>query len=175
MIMEVLGIRVHIHTQGGSGSQGGAWVTSGYLADVNNLITITNDSNFPLEADLSYTPGTTSLNANPSAAKSVIGIFGNANTDFTANDILNEGEGGAHTATMKRAHAVLEMDHHNITANGTFYYYRDSSSGSNVANKYFALSGVPDAGLNTTFNSMTTVGKIKVSLKPATGVTKVTN
>lgn len=160
-------------TSGGTGAQGGGWVPS-YVDGTNNVITITNNSNFPLDADLAYTPGTASLNANAGATGSVVGIFADANATFTT-PILNEGAGGANTQNMATSSAVLEMNHENITDAGTFYYYKTSSSGSNVASKFFALSGTPDPGLNTTFSSMTTVGQINVSLAPVTGATKVTN
>lgn len=167
------------HSYGANGQSNGGWITSPYVdgsnsagAPVNNGIIITNDSNFPVTADFSYdTTNGATLNAVPTAQGSVVGIFGDSNNELTS--LLSKGAGnGIPTGNTSPTSMILEMNHSQLTAAGTFYYYKNSQGGSNTGNKYFALSGKPDTGGPTAF---TKVGTIKVTLKPATGATKETN
>lgn len=169
----------HSYNAGASGQAGGGWVAT-YVTGtntgtpVNNGIIITNDSNFPVTADFAYdgTTGTTALNADTTVAGSVVGIFADANSAFTSAVLAAGKDGSFGAASLVPSTMTLEMDHSNVTAAGTFYYYKDAADGSNIGNKYFALSGTPDTSGPASF---TNVGKITVTIQPATGVTKVTN
>lgn len=163
----------HEYTYGTNYRQQGGWVVDGYVDDINNHITITNNSNFPVETDFSFELGGTPLNADPTAEQSVIGIFSNE-IGFLGNhpDVLIEGYNGTHTNSMTTSSLTLEMDRSNITESGQFYYKKAAApaSGSYSGSIYFALSGIPDPSGPSAYQS---VGTITVSITPAKGVTRV--
>ena len=166
----------HTYGAGNSGNQGGGWVSTYVDAD-NNKITVTNNSNFPVTADFAYTGGT-ALNADPTVAGSVIGIFSYTNTDLQTASVLAAGlNGNIAPATSTPTTMTLEMNVSSIPA-GTGYYYKQVDPADN-ANKaadstddiFFALSGKPDNGGPKTF---TDVGQISVTIAPAQGATAAT-
>ncbi len=163
----------HSYVTGSSGRQGGGWVKTPYLNGSNNQITVTNNSNFPVEASFSFDTsgsGVTPLNADPDAPHSVIGIFSDDDLAFYNDpDLLLEGRYGGNAENMRTASVTLEMDHSTVGSGG-FYYYKNSATGSNIAWEFFALSGIPDTGGPTWFQK---VGTINVLISPSQGVTRV--
>ena len=72
----------HKYTAGPSGKQSGGWVTSG-VNGTNNKITLTNNSNFPVQADFAYTADGEQLNSSSTATGSFTGIFTDDNSKLT--------------------------------------------------------------------------------------------
>ena len=155
----------HSYKAGPSGNQSGGWAKSG-VDGTNNKITLTNNSNFPIQADFKYTADSV-LNTNPTDEGSVIGIFTKTNSEL--ENVLAEGYGSSTVSGMKTLELVLEMDTSELVK-GNSYYYKDSDGGPIEGSVYFALSGKPDKGL--TLNS-TKVGTIGITITPCQGVTSV--
>ena len=128
--------KTHSYTAGSSGKQSGGWVTSG-VNGTNNKITLTNNSNFPIQADFKYTADSV-LNTNPTDEGSVIGIFTKTNSEL--ENVLAEGYGSSTVSGMKTLELVLEMDTSELVK-GNSYYYKDSDGGPIEGSVYFALSG----------------------------------
>lgn len=147
----------------GTGSQTAGWdVTK--VDGTNNAIKITNDSNFPLDAEFSYDiTGQTAMNRDPTAAGSVVGIFDTDNTNLLG--LLSDGKGNT-TAAKESLTTWIEMDHSALTP-GQYYYYKFYKNEDNHRDIYFALSGTPDQYLN----AYSTVGTIKITISPATYTT----
>ncbi len=156
----------HSYTAGSSGKQSGGWVTSG-VNGTNNKITLTNNSNFPVQADFAYTADGEQLNSS-TATGSVTGIFTDDNSKLT-EAVLAEGLNGSTVSTMQTRSLVLEMDTGNL-ATGASYHYK-VSGGPTEDDVYFALSGKPDKGL--TLNS-SKVGTIGITITPCLDVTETT-
>ena len=157
----------HSYKAGPSGNQSGGWAKSG-VDGTNNKITLTNNSNFPMQADFAYTAvneGDGKLNSS-TASGSVIGIF--TETNSVLEDVLAEGYGGSTVSGMQTHQLFLEMDITNVKPGDSYYKYSDG--GLIEGNVYFALSGKPDKGL--TLNS-TKVGTIGITITPCQGVTSV--
>ncbi|SER33111.1 hypothetical protein SAMN04487884_104119 [Butyrivibrio fibrisolvens] len=155
----------HRYTAGSSGKQSGGWVTSG-VNGTNNKITITNNSNFPMQADFAYTAvdeGDGKLNSSTTTG-SVIGIFTDDNSKLT-EAVLAEGLNGSTVSTMQTRSLVLEMDISNLAVGDSYYKYSDG--GLTEDDVYFALSGKPDKGLS--LNSKI-VGTIGITITPCQGV-----
>ncbi len=161
------------HTyQGNSGNTVG-W-TNASVDGTNNKITIDNDSNFPITAAFAYTASGATLNANPNALGSVVGIFNTVNNNVKS--ATEYGKGHAFFTTNPKYLApdplIIEMDASQISS-GTTFFYKSKSNGAAAnatADMYFALSGRPDANSNLT--SPTSVGTISVTIAPATDVTR---
>lgn len=158
--------KTHRYTAGSSGKQSGGWVTSG-VNGTNNKITITNNSNFPMQADFAYTAvneGDGKLNSSTTTG-SVIGIFTEDNDVLKNEDLLAQGLNGSNNVSnMQTLQLVLEMDITNLKPGDSYYKYGDGPTEDDV---YFALSGKPDKGL--TLNS-TKVGTIGITITPCQGV-----
>lgn len=173
------------HQYTGSGTEG--WDTS-YIDGTNNQITITNNSNFPVDVGLVYDDTTgTPLNADKTATGSVIGIFAKDIRSFTPA-ILAEGQGGslsssvykgeypANTSTNPGSKIHLNMDASSISAGEKYYFTSHDSTGADTlagrGNKetvYFALSGKPDPQGPTSFVK---IGSIKVTVTPAASASR---
>ena len=168
---------VYTPTQGGSGSQTGGWVTTNKVDGINNKITVTNYSNFPMNASFSYDGNSGDVKLNENATdKPVIGIFSTNNSTFLDNDaaLLADGNtGGAATmATLKNQ--IIEMYTNGLTTGQTYYVGNEATTGTNTncaLNVFFALSGKPGAGGPRTYS---TVGQIKVKIVPCTTAIKKT-
>ena len=120
----------HSYTTGNSGRQQGGWVMS-YVDGVNNKITVTNNSNFPMKADFSYANGGTSLNANPGAQGSVTGVFAYATADLTQAE-LDKGVLGPYSSGVSTsASLTMEMDASNILTGGYYYWAADNTGATN--------------------------------------------
>lgn len=156
----------HKYTAGPSGKQSGGWVTSG-VNGTNNKITLTNNSNFPVQADFAYTADGDPLNSSATTG-SVAGIFTDDNSKLT-EAVLAEGLNGSTVSTMQTRSLVLEMDITNLASGDSYYKYSDG--GLTEDDVYFALSGKPDKGL--TLNS-TKVGTIGITITPCQGVKAAT-
>ena len=155
----------HSYRAGSSGKQSGGWVLSG-VNGTNNKITLTNNSNFPVQADFEYTADSNNKLNSSATTGSVTGIFNKENTALTA-DVLAEGLNGSTVSAMQTYQLILEMDITQL-ASGDSYYYKNTSGGASEGNVYFALSGKPDKGL--TF-SETKVGTIGITITPCQDVT----
>ena len=155
----------HSYKAGPSGNQSGGWAKSG-VDGTNNKITLTNNSNFPIQADFKYTADSV-LNSNPTDEGSVIGIF--TETNSVLEDVLAEGYGGSTVSGMQTHQLFLEMDITNVKPGDSYYKYSDG--GLIEGNVYFALSGKPDKGLS--LNS-TKVGTIGITITPCQNVQAVT-
>ncbi|WP_155242776.1 hypothetical protein [Butyrivibrio fibrisolvens] len=163
--------KTHTYTAGSSGKQSGGWVKSGVVDGTNNIITLTNNSNFPVQADFKYTAEGKKLNESPSPTKGgVTGIFAKDNSAFT-DAVLAEGlNNGSNVSGMQTLQLVLEMDIKKLAV-GDSYYYKNTNGGLNEGNVYFALSGKPDKGL--TLNSEK-VGTIGITITPCQNVEEFT-
>ena len=101
--------KTHSDTAGSSGKQSGGWVTSGVVDGTNNIITLTNNSNFPVQVDFKYTAEGKKLNESTTKG-GVTGIFAKDNSAFT-DAVLAEGlNNGNNVSGMQTLQLVLEMD-----------------------------------------------------------------
>jgi hypothetical protein len=153
--------KTHTYTAGPSGKQSGGWVTSG-VNGTNNKITLTNNSNFPVQADFAYTADSKKLPG------SVTGIFTDDNSKLT-EAVLAEGSSGNTVSGMQTLRLVLEMDTRKLSTTDSYYYI--VSGGPFEDDVYFALSGKPDKGL--TLNSEK-VGTIGITITPCQNVEEFT-
>lgn len=156
----------HSYTAGSSGKQSGGWVTSG-VNGTNNKITLTNNSNFPVQADFAYTADGEPLNSSATTG-SVTGIFTDTNSALT-EAVLAEGLNGSNVSNMQTLQLVLEMDTGNLDT-GDSYHYK-VSGGPTEDDVYFALSGKPDKGLSLNSEKVGTIG---ITITPCQGVTETT-
>lgn len=156
----------HSYTAGSSGKQSGGWVTSG-VNGTNNKITLTNNSNFPVQADFAYTADGEPLNSSATTG-SVTGIFTDTNSDLT-EAVLAEGLNGSNVSNMQTHQLVLEMDITNLKTGDSYYKYSDG--GLTEGNVFFALSGKPDKGLSLNSDKVGTIG---ITITPCQGVTAAT-
>ena len=149
----------------------GGWITDGYINGVNNRITVTNNSNFPMVADFSFEINGTALNASPYSDGSVTGIFSTSNDTLATIDgaLLKEGWNGSHTLSMMTDRHILEMDNNNL-GSGNHYYYAVNDGGATFIDEYFALSGRPDVNSSESF---TDAGTITVTISPASNTNRV--
>lgn len=153
----------HRYVTGQTGYQNGGWVIDNHVDWDNNCITVTNSdrSRFPMDVAFSFENGEFPMNVNPDADGSVIGIFSD-NNDLLANySLLKEGRNGLHTSNMTTATMTLESMY---TGSGSYY---KNDGGSSTGYMYFALSGTPDPGYSTQYQS---VGRIIVNVSPAENV-----
>ena len=158
----------HSYSAGSSGSAGGGWNTTTYLDGTNNKITVTNDSNFPINADFTYdNTSATTFNADNTTATAVKGMF-NA-TNSTLKGIVDANT--IDTRTITNPTLPLNTAKSGLVAGDT-YYYQGTDDGVYTGNMYFSLIGKPDRGLGLT--TMQSVGGIKVKITPATATTAAT-
>ncbi len=160
------------HTYSNTGNPTVGW-TAASVDGVNNKITITNNSNFPVTADFSYTANGTALNAHPSDPGSVVGIF-SYSSPFSAA-ALSGGKGSSvlTASYFNPSQMVLEMDTTALSA-GDVYYYKTTNpplAADTTDDIYFALSGRPDVNGPSSYTS---VGTINITIAPATGTTRRT-
>ncbi len=151
----------HRYVTGQSGYQNGGWVINNHVDGYNNLIAVTNNSNFPMDAVFSFENGDSPMNADPDAEGSVIGIFSERNAPIANQSVLKEGRNGSTTYNMTTATMTLETID---TSVGSYYKNTD---GPFTKNMYFALSGIPDPGYSNQYQS---VGRIIVNVSPAENV-----
>ena len=140
------------------------------LNGTNNIITVTNNSNFPMKASFSADSAalaTAFNNADPSPSNPVKGCFADDNDAFKNNIAkLNDGSYPGDTTTS----FTLEMDVGSLTSGDT-YYQKGNVAGTPVSKSvYFALCGRPDKEVEA--NSE--VGSITVTIAPESGVTEKT-
>ncbi|MDD6191848.1 MAG: hypothetical protein PUB24_02050 [Lachnospiraceae bacterium] len=155
----------HKYIAGNTGKAGGGWNTTNYLDGTNNKITVTNDSNFPINADFSY-ENTTQFNATASAS-AVAGMFDTSNSDLkNAVDANTTNTQGLTAPTL-----ALNTSKANLVA-GDVYYYQGTDDGVYTGNMFFSLIGKPDRGIALT--TMQSVGSIHVTISPATATTRLT-
>ena len=155
----------HKYIAGNTGKAGGGWNTTNYLNGINNKITVTNDSNFPINADFSY-ENATQFNATPSAS-AVAGMFDKSNTNLiNAVDANTTNTQGLTAPTL-----ALNTSKDNLVA-GDVYYYQVADDGVYTGDMFFSLIGKPDRGIALT--TMQSVGSIHVAISPATATTQVT-
>lgn len=146
---------------------GNAGWDSTKLDGVNNKITITNHSNFPITATYSVDDLTSAFHeSTPGASSPVRGCFADANSSFEGAANIAKLNDGTHTASST-ASWTLEMDTSALSTGDTYYQY-----GSNGITKdmFFALCGKPDKVIETAAE----VGNINITLAPATGVVERT-
>ena len=155
------------HSYNPTGAQGGKWVDT-YVNGTNNKISVTNDSNFPIDANFRYAHngGVNPFGVAPSG-HSVGGVFSGDNATILGWVAANTEDPVAHsTETM-----TLNMVKTGLTSREK-YYYKTDDNGTNTGDMYFALLGTPARGLGMT--SLQSVGKITVTITPSTGVTPAT-
>ena len=151
----------HRYVTGQTGYQNGGWVINNHVDGYNNLIAVTNNSNFPMDAVFSFENGGSPMNVDPDADGSVIGIFSYDNAELANYSLLKEGRNGLHTSSMTNATMTLETIDKSV---GSYYKNID---GPFTKNMYFALSGIPDPGYPQEYKS---VGRIIVNVSPAKNV-----
>ncbi len=170
----------HSYTLGESGNPNGGWVKS-YLDNTsytsysmsqleslpvtNNMIKVTNLSNYPITADFAFTQGANAFNANPAAADAVKGIFNKDNlalyTDVT-NNVTSPTV--VDTLSLDWDYSPAEdasMDHYNLS----------TDSKDNIGLMFFSLIGKPDRNLTWATSSMQSVGNITITISPASNAT----
>ena len=157
----------HKYISGSTGNQDGGWNTTTYVDGTNNKITITNDSNFPVNADFAYSNTDPAVFNAEVTNTSVAGMFGTDNATLkTAVD-----DNTTNTLSLVAPTLALNTDKSALTA-GDVYYYQGSDNGKNTDDIYFSLIGKPDRGIKLT--TMQSVGTIKVTITPATATTQAT-
>jgi hypothetical protein len=163
------------NTSGTNDSEGG-WVTA-QLDAKNNAISIENNSNYPISVNLSYQNerdgSGTPFNSVATNAGSVIGIFSDSNTTLKSNVNTSDYNGylATETTALMTASFDLDMDYKNLTY-GTYEDYGVLDTGNantTVWNKtiYFTLCGTPDSSATLSTTEYTKVGKIKITITPA--------
>lgn len=151
----------HRYVTGQSGYQNGGWIINNHIDGFYNRIIVTNNSNFPMDAAFSFENGDFPMNEDPYASGSVIGIFSDRNAVLADHSLLKEGRNGPRTYNMTTATMTLETIDKSV---GSYYKNID---GPFTKNMYFALSGTPDPGYSTQYQS---VGRIIVNVSPAENV-----
>lgn len=151
----------------------GGWVTS-YLENNKNQIIVSNNSNYPIDAALSFefSGGVNPFNVE-STSTSVMGIFDTSDANLKNTIVANK------TDTLNTAETNpvirLKMDTSKIATGQAYYTVTAANTNSSKytnteENIFFGLIGVPDA--NVTITSMTEIGAIKVQISPANNVIK---
>ncbi len=153
----------HSYTAGSSGKQSGGWVTSG-VDGTNNKITLTNNSNFPVQVDFAYTADGEPLNSSTGTG-SVTGIFTEDNDVLKNEAVLAEGLNGSTVSGMQTHQLFLEMDISHLGTDDSYYY--KVSGGPTEDDVYFALSGKPDKGLSLNSSKVGTIG---ITITPCSDV-----
>lgn len=169
----------HSYTIGSSGKQQGGWVPS-YLVQegtgvTNNMIRVTNNSNFPMQAAFSYEAATGAWDA---IRGSVTGRFStDANIFVTGAGASARTTEAVDNGTAGSADGILhmEMDASSL-ASGDFYYYKSNSAAAEGGTAYtqdifFTLAGKPSKGGPTTLED---IGTITVTITPEQSVTRAT-
>ena len=146
------------------------------LNGTNNIISVTNYSNFPVKAAFAVDDKdaiAAAFNNTPTATNAVKGYFSTSNSDFINNsgevtNIVKTGSGGSERNSM-----TLEMNASNLTS-GDVYYRKDSTVAKTdttacEGDMFFALAGVPDKNIETS----TAVGNIIVTITPEVDTTRV--
>ena len=157
----------HKYISGSTGNQDGGWNTTTYLDGTNNKITITNDSNFPVNADFAYSNTDPAVFNAAETNTSVAGMFDISNSDL--KDAVDANT--ANTLGLVAPTLALNTDTSALTA-GDVYYYQGTNDSKYSDSIYFSLIGKPDRGIKLT--TMQTVGTIKVTITPATATTQAT-
>ena len=157
----------HKYISGSTGNQDGGWNTTTYVDGTNNKITITNDSNFPVNADFAYSNTDPAVFNAAETNTSVAGMFDTNNATLkNAVDANTTNTLGLTAPTLALNTKTSELD------GGDVYYYQGTDDGKNTADIYFSLIGKPDRGIKLT--TMQSVGTIKVTITPATATTQAT-
>ncbi|MCR4611778.1 MAG: hypothetical protein K5644_07770 [Lachnospiraceae bacterium] len=157
----------HTYSGGSSGTPGGGpgWNTD-YLDGIKNKITVTNDSNFPINANFGY--ANTADFGTPTSGYAVNGVFMTNNDtlvgEVTAND---DNPTSFTTPTLALNTCITEL-----TSGDKYYSQNPPNEGVYVGSVYFSLMGTPARGLAMT--TMQSVGTITVTITPATSVTSKT-
>ena len=171
----------HTYAVGASGKQGGGWKADG-VNGINNIITVQNDSNFPMTADFSFEIKDTLNPSGTTNTGAVVGIFSTDKNTFattssgvtSTTELLDAGYNGPGTSNYRTGSLNLEMVATKLTT-GQIYYATAGgvTSDETTATKsmYFALSGRPDAGVQTDY---TNIGTLKVEVAPFKNATQLT-
>ena len=158
----------HKYVPGATGVQGGGWNVDTYLDGIKNKITVTNNSNFPINATFSYANLDPSpFGTAPAGSYDVGGIFKTANNELkgivTANN-TDPASYGPESISLNMKTSDLDV--------GDKYYYQNSDDGVYIGNMFFSLLGTPARGLNMT--TMQNVGTVTVTIDAATGAIEKT-
>lgn len=138
----------------------GGWLTTDYKAP-NNGIKITNNSNFPITADLSYQSGFESIG-------NVTGVFSLANTASDFDTAYGDGTNPANTLSV-------DLDIYKTNLSGITYWGL-KNAGDYSKYVYFAYRGKPDRieisgetpDSDGTYSKVCTdVGSISVKIAPS--------
>ena len=164
----------HVYTDGTVG-----WNPAN-LDGENNKITVKNDSNYPVKATfIVEDPDGLRKQFNDSTdSNAVRGNFSDKNSAFVSGSgqsaqVTTQVSNG--TTDYAEASLSLEMDARKLES-GTVYYRKapgiDATADDQMNKKdmFFALAGVPKKNIN----SITEVGKIKVTIAPEDEVSKLT-
>lgn len=155
----------HKYISENGSSQDGGW-NKNYLDGTNNKITVTNDSNYPVDVNFSYT-NTAAFNPSGTTVSSVNGIFDLVNADL----ITKVAATPINTSNLVAPTLSLNTVKDNL-ASGEKYYYQGADDGDNSKDIYFSLIGKPDRGID--LRTLQSVGSIDVVITPATTVTMAT-
>ncbi len=146
----------------------GAWMDS-YVDGANNCIDLTNNSNFPMQADFTFDMykenGKGAMNDDTEANGAVAGFFSDSNNTLRLH--LNDGYSAGNAFLSDTI--VLEMDTTHLVSNDNYYYKNAGGFSSN--SEYFTLSGTPDHNRSRSF---TTVGTINIAISPVQGASMAT-
>jgi hypothetical protein len=166
----------HVYTNTETNASAGGWVTTNHVDGVNNAITITNNSNFPVSVNMTYeqvpSGSGTLFNTTLNQTGNVIGIFGTDNDALKqgVNTNAYKGYGSSTAGSMTTTSFDLDMDYSNLTF-GEYTDYGVLKSGNAHYQKYFetiyfTLCGEPNSSstLSTTYTS---VGTIRITISPA--------
>ncbi len=149
-------------------------------AAVNNGISVVNNSNYPMNAEFSYsatgtTTGATGQATNPfnssTTATSVIGIFDTNNTTLKSTvDNSSIVDTRSASAAVTNPTVKLAMDHTQLATGQTYYTVNGATN--YYTDMYFSLYGKPDRSSSLTTSTQT--GAITVKITPASGASEVT-
>lgn len=148
----------HKYISENGNTQDGGWNMT-YLDGTNNKITVTNDSNYPVNVDFAYT-NTAAFNPSGTTVSSVNGIFDLDNGDLktkVAATPINTNNLSAPTLSLNTVKDNL--------APGEKYYYQGTDDGKHSKDIYFSLIGKPDRGID--LRTLQSVGTIDVTITPA--------
>lgn len=153
----------------------GGWVVRKCIDGKNNAIKVTNNSNYPIHTELSYTQdvknGGTFFNSSLNQTNNVVGIFSKDN-DTLAAHINDDDYNGLHATNVDAMMTTtfdLDMDYSNLTI-GEYDDYGVLPNTNDNFQKfsqtiYFALCGTPDSTVTFT-DGYVPVGTIKFTVSP---------
>ncbi len=164
----------YVTPSGGSSSAG--WNKS-YIADANNFITVTNDSNFPVTAEFNYAHDDPNVfNDNPDTTLNAVkGTFGTSNTAANTGLQALADLGQTNTQSITSSYTMRLNTVTTALEDGDTYYYHTGYETEPAENTvYFTLVGVPDNSRVNTLRTFAKRGTITVTIAPSLATTQAT-